>query len=115
MPFSFTTPDNERDHIVFFRDEYVYGGRGRSNAGLGLWQLSFASKADLNRENYEAARKAMMNLKSDSGKPLGIIPTHLVVPASHEGNGRRLLNALLSDGGTNEWAGSAELIVTPFL
>lgn len=113
--FHFTTLDNERDQNVFFKDEYIYGGRGRSNAGLGLWQLAFASKAPLNKENYEAARKAMMSLKSDSGKPLGITPTHLVIPTMLEGNGRRILNALLPDGGTNEWAGSAELIVTPFL
>jgi len=80
LPFQFTTLDNERDAKVFFKDEYIYGERGRSDAGFGLWQLAFASKAPLNKENYEAARKAMMSLKSDSGKSLGITLTHLVVP-----------------------------------
>lgn len=115
IPFDFTKIDADNDERVFFKNEYVYGTRGRSNAGFGLWQLAFASKADLTAANYETARAAMQGFKSDSGKPLGIQPTHLVVPPSLEGAGRRILKALLADGGTNEWAGSAELIVSPYL
>ncbi len=48
-------------------------------------------------------------------KPLGIMPSHLVVPPSLEGKARRLLVALSENDGSNEWAGSVELIVTPFL
>jgi phage major head subunit gpT-like protein len=115
IPFGFTKIDADNDERVFFKNEYVYGTRGRSNAGFGLWQLAFASRAELNAANYEAARMAMQSFKSDSGKPLGIQPTHLVVPPSLEGAGRRILKALSADGSTNEWAGSAELLVTPFL
>ena len=28
-------------------DEHVYGVRARVNAGLGLWQMAYASKAPL--------------------------------------------------------------------
>lgn len=114
-PYNLTALDAPTDSNVFHRDEYLYGVRARCNAGFGLWQLAFASKANLTAENYEAARAAMLSFKGDSGRPLGVTPTHLVVPPSLEGAGRRLLKAVLADGGTNEWADSAELIVTPFL
>lgn len=115
MPFDFTQITAPEDETVFFKDRYVYGVRGRSNAGFGLWQLAYASKADLTTANYELARTAMANFKSDAGKPLGVMPTHLVVPPSLEGAGRRILKAMAENGATNEWAGSAELIVTPYL
>ncbi|KAB2773250.1 MULTISPECIES: Mu-like prophage major head subunit gpT family protein [Brucella] len=115
LPFRFTSIDGDQSEHVFLQNEFVYGTRGRSNAGYGLWQLAFGSKAELNAANYEAARMTMMETKSDNGKPLGIRPSHLVVPPSLEGAGRRILKAMLADGSTNEWAASAELIVTPYL
>ena len=115
LPFEFTSLDQNTDRDVFFKDLYVYGSRGRSNAGFGLWQLAFASQDTLTADNYELARQAMLNFTNDAGEALGVMPTHLVVPPQLEGAGRRILKALNADGGTNEWAGSAELIVTPFL
>lgn len=115
LPFQFTEMDEPTDGDVFYKDRYTYGVRGRSNAGYGLWQLAFASKAELNAANYEAARSSMQSLRNDSGKPLRIMPTHLVVPPTLEGPARRLLKAMSENGSTNEWAGSAELIVSPFL
>lgn len=124
VPFKLTSLDQDKDDNVFWRDQYVYGVRGRSNSGFGLWQLAFASKAELNAENYEAARVAMASLRSDKGKPLGIKGTHLVVPPTLEGPAKRLLNngtrvEMVEAGETtvplaiqNEWAGTAELIVT---
>lgn len=115
LPFELTQITEATDENVFFKDKFIYGARGRSNAGYGLWQLASASKDTLSADNYSAARTAMQSIKSDSGKPLGITPTHLVVPPSLERDARRLLKALHDQGGTNEWAGSAELIVTPFV
>ncbi len=115
LPFEFSQLTDPTDQPVFFKDRYLYGIRGRSSAGFGLWQLAFGSKATLDTANYEAARTAMANFKNDAGKPLGVMPTHLVVPPSLEGAGRRILKSLNPDGGTNEWAESAELIVTPYL
>ncbi len=112
LPFKFQSLTNENDEHVFWKDEYVYGVRGRSNAGFGLWQLAHKSSAVLDETNYVAARTAMMNLRKATGKRMGITPTHLVVPPELEAAGRKLLNALLIDGGdTNVWNGSAELIV----
>lgn len=114
-PYKFTSLDREDDENVFFRKEYIYGVDARANAGFGLWQLAFGSKAALTKENYEAARRAMMGQKSDTGRPLNVKPTHLVVPPALEGDALRLLNAAQIGGTTNEWAGTAELIVTQFL
>ncbi|RRY11499.1 Mu-like prophage major head subunit gpT family protein [Brucella anthropi] len=119
-----TKLDNDEDQNVFFRDEYIYGVRARSNAGFGLWQLAFGSKAELNAENYEAARQQMMKLKGDEGRLLGIKPNVLVTSPELEGAAMRLLNngtrvVTVDNGGTpavvsvqNEWAGTAKPIVT---
>ena len=117
------TKDKDSDENVFFRKEYLYGTDGRCNAGFGLWQLTNASKEDLTADNYEAARQAMMGLKGDSGRPLGIKPDTLVCGPALEGAAMRLLN-----NGTriitvdtvpiamqNEWAGTAKPIVTPWV
>lgn len=109
----------EDDEAVFMRDEYLYGIRARVNAGFGLWQLAFASKGTLDAANYAAARSAMMAFKSDEGRPLGIVPNKLVVGPSLEQAARKLVNNQLVDSGgvsvSNEWAGSVELIVVPWL
>lgn len=68
------------DQHVFINDEYLYGVRARVNAGFGLWQLAFGSKAALTAENYAAARAAMMDFRADGGDVLGISPNLLIVP-----------------------------------
>lgn len=116
IPYSFQSLTADTDENVFLRDEYLYGVRARVNAGFGLWQLAYASKATLDSANYAAARAAMMSLKSDEGRPMGITPTKIVVGPSLEQAGRKLINNPLADGGvSNEWAGSAELVVVPWL
>jgi phage major head subunit gpT-like protein len=55
-------------------------------------------------------------MKGDYGRPLGIKPTHLIVPPTLESAGRKILNSELGTGGeTNEWKGTAELAVVPWL
>lgn len=104
------------DSHVFLNDEYLYGVRARVNAGFGLWQLGFGSKADLTPANYAAARAAMMDYRADGGRVLGINPTTLVVPPALEDAALHVLNTEIKDGGgSNPWKGTAELIVTPFL
>jgi len=101
---------------TFFKDEYVYGVRGRSSAGYGFWQLAFGSKLPLNAANYAAARSAMQTLKGDFGRKLGIVPTVLLCGPELESAARKLLNNELgASGETNEWKGTAELIISPWL
>ncbi|HML92212.1 Mu-like prophage major head subunit gpT family protein [Methyloceanibacter sp.] len=123
IPYALTALNQEGDPNVFFEDEYIYGTRGRSNAGFGLWQLAFASKAELTPANYDAARAAMASFNGDEGRPLNIRPDTIVVPPSLEGAALRLINngsrvEIVNETPVsiqNEWAGTAKLIVTPWL
>jgi len=129
IPFSnIVRRDEDTNTNVFNKDEYVYGLRGRANAGFGLWQLAYASKAELTPENYEAARAAMMNQRGDEGRPLNIKPDTLVVSPNLEGaamrllnNGSRVISVDDGSGGTvvttvnNEWANTAKPIITPWV
>ncbi|MGH7027835.1 Mu-like prophage major head subunit gpT family protein [Brevundimonas sp.] len=108
--------DDDNESYVFTTDKFLYGVRARHNVGFGLWQLAFASKAELTPENYAAARLAMQTMKGDEGRLLGIRPNTLVVPPSLEGAARRIVsNSLNAEGGTNEWAGTATPIISPWL
>ena len=104
------------DDTVFKNDEFLYGVRSRCNVGFGLWQLAFGSRAALTPANYKAARAAMMGFRGDGGRPLGVIPNTLVVPPSLESDALKIINSEYGDGGvTNEWKGTARLIVTPWV
>ncbi len=112
----FTSKDKNDDDNVFDRNEYVYGVDMRCNVGYGLPQLAWGSKQTLNPANYAIARAGIQNMKADGGAPLGLVPTLLVVPPSLESAGRKLLNSEYGTAGeTNEWKGTAELLVVPWL
>ncbi len=114
--YDLQTVNNPTDTRVFMTDEYLYGVRARVNAGFGLWQLAFASREPLTLANYVAARTAMMKLRGDKGRIMGIMPTTLVVPPDLEDAALRIVNTDLDgNGGSNPYKGTAELIVTPYL
>lgn len=114
--YKLTAMDRPEDENVFMRNEYIYGVDARVNAGYGLWQFAFGSKAELTEENYAAARAAMRSFKTDNGRPLHVSPTVLVVGPSNEDAARKLLIAQQnSAGASNVYAGSAELIVSSWL
>jgi phage major head subunit gpT-like protein len=115
-PFVLVSKDRLEDDNVFFNKEFVYGVDGRCNVGFGLWQLAFGSKAELSAANYGAARASMMKLTGENGRKLGIRPRLLVVGPDNESKARKLLNSELASGGeSNEWRGTADLIVTPWI
>ena len=108
--------DMRDDEHVFMRDNYRYGVDARVNSGYGLWQLAYGSKQALTAANYETARVAIMGVKGDRDRPMGCMPTHLVVPPALEHEGLELLNAeRLADGATNVYRNTAKLIVSPWL
>lgn len=114
--FQFVAKDRLEDDNVFSNREFVYGTDARANVGFGLWQFAYGSKQTLNATNYATARSALMGMKSDHGRPLGIMPNLLVVPPALESAGRKILNSEYGTGGeTNEWKGTAELLVVPWL
>ncbi|MGZ9811281.1 Mu-like prophage major head subunit gpT family protein [Pseudoroseicyclus sp. H15] len=116
QPFDLVALDRPTDPNVFSRKQFFYGSDGRCNVGYGFWQMAYGSKQPLTAANYAAARAAMGSFKGDYGAPLGIRPTLLVVPPSQESAAMKILNNEMAAGGeTNEWKGTAELLVVPWL
>lgn len=114
--YEFTRVNNHNDDAVFMTDEYKMGIRARVNAGFGLWQFAFGSKQELTAANYAAARAAMMKLRGNEGRIMGITPSTLVVGPDLEEAAAKIVNSEVNDGGgSNPWKGTAELIVTPYL
>ncbi|MBI0530087.1 Mu-like prophage major head subunit gpT family protein [Sphingomonas sp. TX0522] len=112
----FQAKDDPTDENVWRRKEFEYGVDARYNGGFGFWQFCYGSRQPLTPENYEAARAALLNMKGDYGRPLGITPTTLLVSPTLEGAGKRIVvNTKLEGGADNEWAGTAKLVVSPWL
>lgn len=108
--------DKEDDTNVFMKKQFIYGLDGRAAAGFGFWQMAWGSKQTLNAANYEVARVGLGSLKADFGKPLAINPRLLVVPPSLEKAANQIVRSVLVNGGeTNPWAGTAEVLVVPWL
>lgn len=112
---NFVALDNPQDPNVFNKKKFIYGVDGRSNVGFGYWQMAHGSKQTLDAANYEAARVALTGLKGDHGRPLGITPNLLVVGPSNEGAANRLMKNEQINGSDNEWRGTAEVLMVPWL
>lgn len=111
-PAKITPKTSLTDDNVFDRDEFVWGAKRRCAAGFGAWQLIYASRQPLTAENYEAARKAMLEMRGHRGRKLNLKPGLLVVSPANEGAARELLLAeRTASGATNVWRNSAELHV----
>lgn len=114
--WNFVAKTAPTDDNVFHAKEFLYGVDARHAVGYGLPQMAWGSKQPLNKLNYRAAREAMMSLKGDHGRPLGIMPRVLVVPPALEGEALELLNAERdAAGATNVYRGTAKLEVVPQL
>ncbi|HQS08725.1 MAG: hypothetical protein B7Y12_02150 [Rhizobiales bacterium 24-66-13] len=116
-PFSqLVRMDAPTDEVVFNRKEYRYGLDGRCNVGFGLWQLAYGSKQTLDATSYANARAALGTMTGDYARPLGVQGNLLIVPATLEGAALRVVkNQKLANGADNEWFGTAEVMVVPWL
>lgn len=115
-PVEFVTKDRPEDENVFNNRQFVYGADMRCNVGYGLPQTAWGSKQALSAANYATARAAILGMKGDGGAPLGLVPDLLIVPPSLEQAGRKIVGNQMNDAGaTNEWYGTAELLVVPWL
>ncbi len=114
--YEFTTVTSPSDNEVFMTDEYKYGIRARVHAGFGLWQLAYGSKEALTPANYAATRSAMMKLRGNEGRIMGVNPSTLVVGPDLEAAAAKIVKSEVNDGGgPNPWKGAAALTVTPYL
>jgi phage major head subunit gpT-like protein len=129
--YAVTRMNTATDEAVFSQRLFRYGVDVRCNAGVGLWQLTYASNTDLsNPANYASAVSALRSIKSDAGVPFGAWngpPTtrFLVVPPSLEEVARQLLHATFGAGAiagavsaipiANVYLNDATLIVSEWL
>lgn len=103
------------DH-VYMTDEFLYGVDARGNWGFGFWQQAFASKAELNDANFDGAVASMMSVKSDKGRPLGIMPNLLVVGPSNRSAAKKVIEAEnKAQGESNTNFKAVEVLVVPWL
>lgn len=93
------------DGQPFFSESHKVGKKTVSNKG----------KKKLSPESYAAARKALMSLTDEHGKPLKVIPDVLAVAPAGEDMGKKILEADQIDGTTNTYKGTATLLVVPEL
>lgn len=114
--YAFVAKTNLTDENVFNKNEFVFGVDGRLNVGFGLWQQAYCSKATLDAAGYGAARQAMMSFKTDSGKPMGIVPNILLVGPSNEKAALDVVMAeRLANGADNVYRNTAKVITCPWL
>ena len=112
----FTPLVSPSDPNVFMLNEFLYGFYARYAAGFGFHQLAYGAKTTLDVTAYQAARVALSTQFRPDGSALAVRGTHLVVGPSNEGAALRLVkNPYLTGGATNEWFGTAEVIVVPQL
>lgn len=105
----------QSDH-VYMTDEFIYGVDGRGNWGFGFWQQAFGSKAELDETNFNKAFETMMSHKSDKGRPLGIMPSLMLVGPTNRAKARALIDAQIKAGGeSNTNYKAVELLVVPWL
>lgn len=115
-PWNFIAKDNVNDENVFMKKEFLYGADARYNVGYGFPQLCWGSKQTLNAANYAIARNAILSMKADFGRPLGLVPDTIFVPPGNEQAARQVVkNMQQASGATNEWYGTAEVAVVPWL
>ncbi|TPJ83850.1 hypothetical protein FJ422_16385 [Mesorhizobium sp. B2-6-3] len=109
--FKLVPMDRETDPNVFMKGQYLYGVDGRCNAGFGLWQLAYMSKAALTPANFKAAREAMGGIRKKNGQVININPTKLIVPPALEADAKQVVEAMLINAGeSNIWFKAAEVV-----
>lgn len=93
--------DPKSSETLFMRDKILYGVRAYSNAGYGLWQTAYASKAELSADNYEAAVSAMGDYAVDGGRKLGISPNLILVSSGNYSKAKRIFKAMTGENGSS--------------
>ncbi|EQB7258406.1 Mu-like prophage major head subunit gpT family protein, partial [Escherichia coli] len=114
--FKFEALDDLNSEHTFKNNEFLYGVDGRCNAGFGFWQTAVGSRAALTAENYESAGNLLRGMKATNGEPLGIRPTTLVVGPKNRAAAKRIIDAMLVNGGdSNIWYKDVDIVVSPFI
>ena len=113
----FDTLDNpSASEPVFMKDKYLYGIRYRCNVGFAFWQCAYRCEKPLTEDNFNEAYAALQSIKRDGGEPMGIMPTHLMVPVSLRSAALKIAEAEFINGGdSNVNAKAVKPLVNPWL
>lgn len=115
-PFKFVSLDDLNNPHTVLNNEFIYGVDGRCNVGFGFWQTAVGSRAPLTVANYEKAVDLLQGMKRDDGEPLGINPTTLVVGRKNRAAAKKIIDAMLVDGGdSNIYYKDVEIVNSPFI
>ena len=115
-PFKFVSLDDLDNPHTVLNNEFIYGVDGRCNVGFGFWQTAVGSRAPLTVANYEKAVDLLLGMKRDDGEPLGINPTTLVVGRKNRAAAKKIIDAMLVDGGdSNIYYKDVEIVNSPFI
>ena len=111
-PFVFKNM-NPSEEYTWFNNKYAAGVDGRCNVGFSFPQLAIGSKATFNEANYTAAKKMLREMKKVDGTAIGVRPTKLVVGPNNEAAAKKLIEAMLIDGGnSNIYYKDVEIVVS---
>lgn len=78
--------------------------------------MAHMSKADLSNDNFDAAYNSMMEVSGDGDRPLGVMPTHVMVGRSNRAKAKQVVKAMFGEGGkSNTNYEEVKLIVNPWL
>ena len=100
------------DGEAFFSSNHIFG---KEVDGVTDKVYSNIGTKSLTQDNLLSEVTEMALIKSDSGKPLRIRPTLLVIPPALEGVARRLLLADTINNETNMTKGMMDYLVVPHL
>jgi phage major head subunit gpT-like protein len=114
--YEFVKMDSTDDELKFTTRHIRYGIDCRVNVGFGLWQLAYCAKVPLTADNFSDVRRAMVEMRAENGKPLGLKPDLLLVPPSLEFTAQKLLAAEMTTGGeTNIMRNMAKVLTSVWL
>ncbi len=101
---------------TFMTDEFLYGVDARVATGFGFWQQALGSKAELTEDSFNAAVVAMMGVKSEQGRKLGINPNLLVVGPKNRAAAKKVIDAEnKAQGESNINYKAVEVLIVPWL
>lgn len=105
--------DPATSDTVFLKKKYLYGADSRSNAGVGFWQMAYASNAPIDETSINAAIEFMQGLRNENGDPLGIEPDLFVGGPKHRAGANRAIKAMLeANGGSNPNYKAVDVLIT---
>lgn len=114
--FTFVSKDAPNDDGVFFQKEMTYGADARHAVGYGLPQLAWGSKQTLDTAHFNTAFQAMLSMKTDFDKKIGLRKFTLVVGPSNRAAGQAIVAAeRLASGASNTNFQAADFAVVPWL